>query len=72
MTLMEWLESTDRNLPWLANELGVSVGSASRMARGLQNVPLSMLAEIERVTDGQVTASEMVATYQAAQATEAA
>lgn len=72
MTLMEWLKENDRDLLWLKDELGVSHGSASRMARGLQNVPLSLLAEIERVTGGQVTASEMVATYQAAQAETAA
>lgn len=67
MKLDAWLAAEDKTLEWLAEEIETSVGSASRMARGLQNIPLSTVARIEALTGGQVTAADLVAQYREAQ-----
>ena len=67
MTLDEWLTAENKTLEWLADQIGTSIGSASRMTRGLQNIPLSTVSRIEALTGGKVTPEEMLATYREAQ-----
>ena len=55
MTLDEWLTAENKTLEWLADQIGTSIGSASRMTRGLQNIPLSTVSRIEALTGGKVS-----------------
>ena len=72
MTLESWLERNDKTLAWLAGELGLSVGSASRIVNGRQNPTLAAVGVVERITNGAVTPADMLATFRAAQPAAAA
>lgn len=60
MKLADWLKREGRDLEWLGAELGVTTASASRITRGIQNVPMSTLARIDELTGGEVTPNDMV------------
>ena len=60
MTLRQWLEATDRNGSYIARELGVSRMTAHGWITGRFLPSLPKLAELERLTEGEVRAADFV------------
>ncbi len=60
MTLREWMNDTKTEPAALAARLGVHWVTVYKWARGSARPSFDKLAEIERVTDGKVTARTLV------------
>ena len=59
MQLADWLEAQEKTQEWLADELGVTQGRISQVARkGTDS--LSLAEKIERKTGGAVTMRELM------------
>lgn len=56
MTLREWMTSTGTSPAALAALLGVHVVTVYKLASGAARPSFEKLVEIERITDGKVTA----------------
>jgi DNA-binding transcriptional regulator YdaS (Cro superfamily) len=55
-----WLREQGKTQAWFANKLGISIATMSRVVRG-ETVPrTSTVLRIERLTGGQVTASDLL------------
>lgn len=73
MNLRDWLEQNGVTGVGFGERIGVSQGAVSKIARGLVWPEAETIAAIERETDGQVTAADILAAHQEAKAaTEAA
>jgi DNA-binding transcriptional regulator YdaS (Cro superfamily) len=57
--IAQWLREQDKTQAWFANKLGISVATMSRIVRG-ETVPrTTTVLRIEKLTGGQVTASDL-------------
>lgn len=64
MRLSDWLKANDRNLEWLAKEVGRHSSVMSRLAKGHIRGTVDVAAKIERLTDGDVTALDLENAFQ--------
>lgn len=67
MRLDAWLEKKGITLADFGRLIGKSAPTVSRLSRGIGNTNLSTLAEIERATDGEVTAADVLQSRGAAE-----
>jgi DNA-binding transcriptional regulator YdaS (Cro superfamily) len=59
MTLADWLKTHDKTQLWMADSLGVSVATMSRIVRGLSMPRAALALDIQRLTEGAVTVESM-------------
>jgi transcriptional regulator with XRE-family HTH domain len=64
MKLDQWLQSQDITQTDFAARLGTTGASLSRIVAGAQWPSAPLMAAIERETGGEVTASDILASYQ--------
>ena len=58
--LARWLDDHGHTQVWLARKLGISVASASRIARGAAMPRPRLAQKIETLTDGHVTVGALL------------
>jgi Helix-turn-helix. len=63
MTLAQWLEKNDLTRAAFALRVGTTTATISRIAKGEQNIPLSLIDAIKRETGGEVTADDLHEVY---------
>lgn len=72
MKLQDWLDAEKLTGAAFGERIGMSQGAVSKIARGAVWPEASTIAAIELETKGQVTAADILETYQAAQAAKRA
>jgi DNA-binding transcriptional regulator YdaS (Cro superfamily) len=66
MNLRDWLETHDVTGVAFAERVGVSQGAMSKIIRGVVWPEADTISAIERATDGEVQAADILSTYQQA------
>jgi len=59
LSLSKWLELHGKTQLWLADRLGVSNATASRLVRGLSMPRAALALDVQRLTNGAVTVESM-------------
>jgi DNA-binding transcriptional regulator YdaS (Cro superfamily) len=66
MKLKDWLTSRDMTASDFAELVGISQGAISKIVRGVVWPEADTISAIERATDGEVQAADILSTYQQA------